>query len=205
MFTGVIRQIGVVSGVLPLAGGKLRLEVDPAGWSHRPGMGDSIAVNGCCLTVVETKAGGVLAFDAVPETLAKTTLGTLEPGRRVHIEQAMSASTLLDGHVVQGHVDGATVVEQIQQGGDWRVRLRPPSDLMAFIIPKGSVTLDGVSLTVADVSPKEGWFEVALIPATLELTTLGEWKPGTRVNLECDAMAKTVVHYLRHYAERSNP
>ncbi len=201
MFTGVVRQVGAVRSVQLASGGGVRLIVDTKEWSHRAGAGDSIALNGCCLTVVEVAShGGLLAFDAVAETLAKTTLGALEAGQRVHVEHAVSATTLLDGHVVQGHVDGVAMVERVQPAEGWRVRLRPPGELMAYIIPKGSVTLDGVSLTVAEVSPKDGWFEVALIPTTLEVTTLGEWKAGSRANIECDAMAKTVVHYLRHYA-----
>ena len=206
MFTGIIRATGRVAAVRTTQDGRHRLEIDPLGWSHRPAAGDSIAVDGCCLTLVSDPApGGPWSFDVVPETLAKTTLGSLSVGRRVHLEHAATASTLLDGHVVQGHVDGVATVIDVRSGTDWRVRLRPPAHLLQYIIPKGSVTLAGVSLTVADVNPDsgEGWFEVALIPATLSLTTLGDLATGAGVNLECDAMAKTVVHWLRHFGSRS--
>jgi riboflavin synthase len=202
MFTGIIRTLGTVAAASPAPGGNRRLVITPDTLWTAPASraGDSIAVDGCCLTLVADPAGS-FSFDAVPETLAKTTLGTLAPGDRVHLEQAATASTLLDGHLVQGHVDGVAVVERIDSVDEWRVRLRPPPDLMPFIIPKGSVCLGGVSLTVAAVSPEQGWFEVALIPTTLNLTTLGRLAISTRVNLECDATAKTIVHYLRHYAD----
>jgi riboflavin synthase len=139
-------------------------------------------------------------FDVVPETLDKTTIGELTPGRRVHLEHSATPSTLLGGHVVQGHVDGVGVVESIVTDGEWRVRLRPPRELMEYVAPKGSIALDGVSLTIAALDAGEGWFEVALIPTTLEKTTLAEWRPGSRCNLEMDAFAKMAVHWLKHFA-----
>lgn len=209
MFTGIIRLRGsvVASRALPGADGALRLTIRPdaPGFSPRPGLGDSIAVDGCCLTVATAPgADGALDFDVIPETLAKTTLGgALAPGASVHLEQAASASTLLDGHIVQGHVDGRASVVSVVSQGEWRLRLAPPATLMPFIVPKGSVTLAGVSLTVADVNPGQGWFEVALIPTTLDKTNLGGLRAGDAVNLECDAMAKTVVHWLTHYSGRT--
>lgn len=206
MFTGIIRATGRVSAANTTPDGRLRLLIDPLAWAHRPAAGDSIAVDGCCLTVVsDPPSQGPWAFDVVPESLAKTTLGRLAVGSTVHLEHAASASTLLDGHVVQGHVDGVATVLAVNAGSDWRVRLRPPPDLLQYIIPKGSVTLAGVSLTVADVNPNQvdGWFEVALIPATLERTTFRGLAVGDTVNIECDAMAKTVVHWLRHFGSRS--
>lgn len=171
--------------------------VDLRPWAHIPALGDSISVNGCCLTVAS--AGPEVAFDVIPETLAKTTLGSLAAGETVNLEHAVTASTLMGGHFVQGHVDGVGKVLSVQTKGEWRVRIQPPADLMPFMAPKGSVCVEGVSLTLAAVDPASGWFEVALIPTTLELTTLGSLKAGSAVNLEADMLAKTVVNYLRHF------
>lgn len=202
MFSGIIQTKG---RVVSLRAGprSSRLTIDARGWAHRPAEGESVAVSGCCLTAVE-RAGddGVLLFDLVPETLARTTLGSLGPGAEVNLEPSVTASTLLSGHLVQGHVDGVGVFERVVTSPEWRVTIRPPAGLMAYIAPKGSVTVDGVSLTVADVRPGEGVFDVALIPVTLGLTTLGASMEGHRCNIECDAIAKTVVHWLKHYAGR---
>lgn len=179
--------------------------------------GESISVGGVCLTLAHDPAehGGLLAFDAVPETLRRTSLGRAAPGSRVNLERSVTPSTLLGGHVVQGHVDGLAEVLSVQQGDDWRVRLRPSplpdANPMEYLVPKGSVTLDGVSLTVAAVGSDGGssegslpqWFEVALIPVTLDRTTLSDLRPGQHVNVEYDAMAKTIVHWLRHFAPGS--
>jgi len=204
MFTGIIRARGRLESVDPSPAGK-RMRVDPGGWDHRPGPGDSICVSGCCLTLAEpVGADGVLAFDAIPETLAKTTLGGLAAGDEVNLEASMTASTPMDGHVVQGHVEGVGEVTGLTTEGEWRIRITPPADLMPCMVPKGSVTVDGVSLTIAAVDAgtpgREGWFEVALIPTTLELTTLGSLGVGSSVNLETDVLARTVVHVMRHYA-----
>lgn len=200
MFTGLIEAVGRIVRCEPVPAGR-RLLVDPGAWPHRPRRGDSIAISGCCLTVAEEPApGGPLAFDVIPETLAKTVLGGFAPGDRVNLEHAATLASFLDGHVVQGHVDGVASVALVSTAAEWRVRLTPPAALMEYIIPKGSIAIDGVSLTVAGLSPQEGWFEVALIPTTLEKTTLGDLRAGSRCNIECDAMSKTVVHWLRHYA-----
>lgn len=208
MFTGIIRARGHLRSVETTAAGR-RLLIDAAGWSHRPGPGDSVCVSGCCLTLAEPAGeGGVLAFDAIPETLARTTLGGLVPGDPVNLEASVTASTLMDGHVVQGHVEGVGEVVGLETpddgGSEWRIRVLPPADLMPCMIPKGSVTVEGVSLTIAAVDPGSGdgrgWFEVALIPTTLELTTLGSLAVGSRVNIETDVLARTVVHVMRHYA-----
>lgn len=205
MFTGLIEFMGRVAARHPSPAGE-RLVIDVSGWSHTPTHGESIAVQGCCLTAAEVPQPGAeprhVAFDVIPETLAKTTLGMLEPGSRVHLEASATLATLLGGHLVQGHVDGVGSVESVLTEGQWRVRIQTPAALMEYMAPKGSVCLEGVSLTIADVSPGEAWFEVALIPTTLEKTTLGGLRKGSKVNLECDAIAKTVVHWLRHYAGR---
>lgn len=207
MFTGLIEFMGRMQSVKPSPAG-VRLVVDASGWTHRPGVGESISINGCCLTLA-TEAGsdgpGTLAFDVVPETLAKTTLGTLEAGTLVHMEASATPTTLLGGHIVQGHVDGVGEVEWVRTQGEWRARVRVPETIAEFLTPKGSIAVEGVSLTLAAVGiePGGGWFEIALIPTTLAKTTLGELKTGSRVNLEADAMAKTVVHWIKHFSQRA--
>lgn len=198
MFTGLIQAVGEVSRIERTPQGA-RLSIRPGAWSHRPAPGDSIAVDGCCLTVAGFEPAGAAAawcFDAVAETLSKTTLGDRRAGDRVNLEHACRADTLLGGHLVQGHVDGvAEVIDARRDPADWRVRLRPPTGLMECIVPKGSVALDGVSLTIAAAGPD--WFEVALIPATLEKTTLARLDRGARCNIETDMIAKAVVNWLR--------
>lgn len=192
----------------------VRLVVDPRGWDPNAGQGGSVAVDGCCLTLTAEPASesGRLSFIVIPETLDKTRLGGLEPGSEVNLETAVSAGTLMGGHFVQGHVDGLGRVVSVSVpgsdgSGEWRVRLVPPPPLMKFMAPKGSVCLDGVSLTIAaigtgDASGEGGWIEVALIPETLEKTTLRDWAVGAPVNIEADILAKTVVHHLEHYTDR---
>lgn len=205
MFTGLVQAVGRVVEARPGTGGTVRLVVDGCGWPHRPELGESIAVNGCCLTVAEAGAAGTIAFDVVQETLRRTTLGGLRAGSAVNLERSLAAGDLMGGHTVQGHIDGVGVVERVQTVGEWRVTIRPPGALMPYLAPKGSVAVDGVSLTVAGVTVErggeqpEGTFEVALIPTTLERTTLRDLKPGDRCNLESDILARTVVHYLRHF------
>jgi riboflavin synthase len=200
VFTGIVQAKGRVAAVRPTPGGgdPLRLVITPRGWDHRPEAGESICVSGCCLTLAAPPGpAGELPFDVVAETLSKTTLGSLSVGSDVNLERSLRASDLMSGHVVQGHVDGVGVVERVQTGADWRIWIRPPPPLMEYLIPKGSVAMEGVSLTLAGVEPGAGVFNVALIPTTLSVTTLGALKQGDRVNLESDPMAKTIVHWLR--------
>ena len=198
MFTGLIQHKGRIREARP-GRSSTRLVVDGDGWSIVPAAGDSIAVNGVCLTLAELGPGHVFHFDVVPETLRVTTLGLLGPGAEVNLESSVTASSLMGGHIVQGHVDGVASVIGVVDSGEYRVRLGVPGDLMRFMVPKGSVTVEGVSLTLAGVDPEAEAIEVALIPVTLRATTLGLLKEGDRVNLECDVIARTVVHYLRHY------
>lgn len=194
-----------------------RLVVDPSGWSHTPALGDSIAVNGCCLTIAQEPRSvhGAFVFDVIPETLSKTTLGELAPGAPVNLEHAATMQTLLGGHLVQGHVDGVGVVRNVQTAGEWRVTIEPPAELMEYLAPKGSVCVDGVSLTVAALggtpeggSPRRrdtsthGTFDITLIPTTLEKTTLRALRPGGRVNIECDPIGKQVVWWLKERESR---
>lgn len=198
MFTGLIQAIGrVIESTETPAG--CRLVVDPGDWAGRwespPAHGDSIAVSGVCLTLA--RPGVPLAFDIITETLEKSSLGALEAGDRVNLEPSLRADSLLGGHIVQGHVDGLGEVAGVaSDADDWRVRIRPrDSSLMDFIAPKGSVTVEGVSLTVARVEADS--FEIALIPTTLEKTTLGALRGGQSVNLETDIIARSVVNYLK--------
>ncbi len=205
VFTGLVQHVGVVSSVAQ-RGALVRMAVDGAGWAHAPARGDSICISGCCLTLAEPMAegSGLMAFDIVPETLTKTKLGRLVPGDCVNLEHSVTASTLMGGHVVQGHVDGVGVVAAVQTGDDWRISFHPPLDLMPYFVPKGSVCIDGVSLTLAAVDAAAGIIGVALIPETLAKTTLGRLKQGDTVNLEADVLVKTVVHTLRHFMAHSS-
>ena len=182
MFTGIIEATGRVGSVRRTKQGA-RLDV-AAPWTVAAGA--SVAVNGVCLTALD---GGGLTFDVVPETLSRSTLGGLKAGARVNLERAMVADARLDGHIVQGHVDGRGRVESLTRAsGAVTLAVRHPATLADQIVPKGSITVDGVSLTVVDV--EDGRFTVALIPTTLKLTTLGRLKRGDAVNLETDMLLK---------------
>lgn len=203
MFTGLVQAIGRIDRVSPLERGA-DLLIRPVGWVHRAAVGESISVSGVCLTVAdEPRPDGpgdaVLRFEVVRPTLDRTTLGLLRPGDEVNLEHACRPDTLLGGHLVQGHIDGVGVVRGVKgEAGDYRLTVAPPADLLPFIVPRGSIALDGVSLTIAEVGPDV--FEVALVPTTLEKTTLGRLRPGWRVNIETDIIARTVVHALRSRA-----
>ena len=197
MFTGIIQHVGRVESVSQTPQG-VRIVVDPMGWGHEPCPGDSIANNGCCLTLVDpiVDHGGLFTFDAIPETLDKTTLGSWEPGHRVNLERALRMGDTLDGHQVQGHVDGTGEVLGVFTDDGWRVRVGLDADLMRYMIPKGSVCLDGVSLTIAAMDTDAGWIEVALIPETLDRTNLRDREVGDGINVECDVLVKTIVHTM---------
>ena len=168
------------------------MTVDPCGWRHQPAHGDSISVNGCCLTI----AGSPFEFDVIRQTLEVTALGRLAVGDRINLEHPVTPTTMLGGHIVQGHVDGVALVSSvIADQTQWRLRITPPTRLMEEIVEKGSIAVSGVSLTVAATGAD--WFEATLIPTTLELTNLGILKVGDAVNLETDYIAKVVVNYLR--------
>lgn len=193
VFTGLVQFLGNVAGNEPSDAGR-RLALRPVEGGVEVSPGDSVCVQGVCLTVVNTQ-GGLWSFDVVPETLAATTLAGLRAGDRVNLELAATLKTLFGGHIVQGHVDGVGTIEKIEHAPEWRVRIKPPADLMDFIMPKGSITIDGVSLTVARREALS--FEVALIPTTLEKTTLRDLRPSSRCNLEVDIITKSVVHAVR--------
>ncbi len=193
MFTGIIEQVGEVSNVEQTGQGRLvtvRGEI-LAGL----GIGASVAVDGVCLTAAGVE-GSQVTVDVVPETLERTTLGALAVGDLVNLERPMSASGRFDGHIVQGHVDGVGTVESVvDEGGGVIMTVVPPSGLLGQIVEKGSIAVDGVSLTVAGMNERA--FRVALIPHTLKVTTLGLRKAGDAVNLESDVIAKYVERMMR--------
>jgi riboflavin synthase len=200
VFTGLVQAVARVVVNEPRSWGR-RLELDAGAWAHRPARGESIAVAGCCLTVVDADDAGRMCFDVISESIDKTRLGDVRPGDGLNLEHAVRADSLMGGHFVQGHVDGLGEVTAVADDPlDWRVTVAPPGDLMEYVTPKGSVSIDGVSLTIAAVA--DGAFEVALIPETLEVTTLGDLRAGDRVHLEMDMLAKTVVFWMRRYGER---
>jgi riboflavin synthase, alpha subunit len=193
VFTGLIREIGTVVSREGDDDG-VRLTVKAAATAGGAQLGDSIAIDGVCLTVVAVE-DGTLAFDAVPETLERTSLGTLYHGSRVNLEPAVRAGDALGGHYVQGHVDGVGTVQTVEAEGDGkRIWFDAPVDLLRYVVEKGSIAVQGTSLTVAATS--DAGFAVALIPHTLEATTLGELEPSDRVNLEVDVLAKYVEKLL---------
>lgn len=197
VFAGIIERTGRVSASLPTSAGK-RLAVDAADLATGVKLGVSVSVNGVCLTVARC-AGATLEFDVISETLRRTTLGDLTAGRRVNLERSLCAGDRIDGHFVQGHVDGTAVVAEVRNAAaDWIVWLRPDENLLPYLVPKGSVAIDGVSLTIAEADARR--FSVALIPTTLERTMLGELRAGDRVNIESDVIARIVVHRLGAYS-----
>ncbi len=196
MFTGIIEAVGVVEAV-SLEGDLARLRIQAGAVSEGVGLGDSIAVNGVCLTVTKIE-GQTLGFDAVRETLERSALGALATGSGVNLERAMQAGARLDGHIVQGHVDGTGTVKALEEAGqDVKLFIDCDSSLAELLVDKGSVTIDGVSLTVVTAAPTS--FDVVLIPHTLAETTLGDYQPGQTVNLEADILGK----YVKTYVDRS--
>ena len=189
MFTGIVREVGRVARV---EGGDdgLSIQVEAPRTAEGLSVGDSVSVNGCCLTA-EAVESGAITIHAVPETLARTTLGTLRAGDAVNLELAVRAGEPLGGHYVQGHVDAVGRVQSVEAEGEGlRVFVEAPDDVLRYCVEKGSITVDGVSLTVAELA--DDAFAVALVPHTLEATTLSTLAPGQEVNLEADVLAKYV-------------
>lgn len=193
MFTGIVETVGRVVDLSP-RGDLVRLCVEAPAVTDGVRVGDSVAVNGACLTVVEVDAQH-LSFEAVKETLDRTALGSLGVGSSVNVERALRADARLDGHIVQGHVDGTGSVRALERrGDDVRLEVACGAEVAEFLVAKGSVAIDGVSLTVVEAG--SSGFQVALIPHTLEVTTLGALRPGDPVNLEADVLGKYVKRYL---------
>ncbi|MGP3948624.1 riboflavin synthase [Streptomyces sp. 7N604] len=193
MFTGIVEELGEVVAIDDLGDAsrfRLRGPIVTEGAKH----GDSIAVNGVCLTVVDF-GGGEFTADVMAETLNRSSLGALAPGSRVNLERPMALGGRLGGHLVQGHVDGTGTIVERKRAEHWEiVKISLPDDLTRYVVEKGSITVDGISLTVVDAGPD--YFTVSLIPTTLALTTLGIKEPGDPVNLEVDVIAKYVERML---------
>lgn len=194
MFTGLVEGQAVVRELLP-EGDAVRLTVEfPANVATALAMGESVALNGCCLTVI-ARGERTAAFQAGTETLSKTNLGQLMPGKSVNFERSLRADARLGGHIVQGHVDGTARVQTIDRDGEWvAMWFQLDPQLAKFMVPKGSVAVDGVSLTVVNADPDR--FSIALIPHTLEVTTLGQRAVGDTVNIETDILGKYVDRLL---------
>jgi len=202
MFTGIVEGTGSVAGLAAAADGSgARLEVAAPWLAGQLQLGESVAVNGCCVTVAEATPAG-FAADLVAETLRRTALGGLAAGARVNLERPLPLGGRLGGHLVQGHVDGvARVLDRTPVGDGEEVRVELPAELERYVVEKGSIAVDGVSLTVAATGP--GWFAVALVPHTLEVTTLGGRGPGDPVQLEVDVVAKYVERLVAPFTDRA--
>ncbi len=196
MFTGIVEELGTVTAIEDLTDA-IRLSISAETVLDGTGLGDSIAVNGCCLTVVSIE-GATWTADVMKESLDKTSMGTVQPGDRVNLERAVTADKRLGGHIVQGHVDGVGHVVRRDASEHWEVvEVAFPAgqpDLGKYLVDKGSITVDGVSLTVVEAGPTG--FTISLIPETLARTTLGRRRPGDQVNLEVDILAKHVEKLL---------
>ena len=192
MFTGLVEEIGTIKRlsqgtvcVLAVGSNKIVNEV---------ALGDSVAINGVCLTVT-SMGSGELKFDAVPETLSRSTLKNLHPGDKVNLEAALRAGKMMGGHIVQGHVDGVGTIDSISSlAGSSVIKIRAPREVLRYVVEKGSIAVDGISLTVASVD--DASFTLAVIPHTLGVTTLGLRRPGDQVNLETDIIGKYVEKFL---------
>ncbi|MEB3063090.1 riboflavin synthase [[Mycobacterium] zoologicum] len=201
MFTGIVEELGELVSRDELTDAA-RLVIEGPTVTSDARHGDSIAVNGVCLTVVEVLPGGRFSADVMHETLQRSSLDKLSPGSRVNLERAASVGSRLGGHIVQGHVDGTGAVVARTPAEHWEVvRIALPRELARYVVHKGSITVDGISLTVAGLGcDPDDFFEVSLIPTTLELTTLGRAPVGTRVNLEVDVIAKYVERLVANPA-----
>ena len=194
MFTGIVEELGEIVAREDLADAARFTVLGPVVTSDAK-HGDSIAVNGVCLTVVDVQAGDSFTADVMQETLNRSSLTRLAAGSRVNLERAAALNSRLGGHLVQGHVDGTGTVISRAPSENWTVvRISLPDSISRYVVEKGSITVDGVSLTVSALGgdPGDEWFEISLIPTTLSLTTLGSAEPGTLVNLEVDVIAKYV-------------
>ena len=193
MFTGIVEDVGVVASLSPLRAGKA-ITIGTSLPEEGMALGDSVSVSGVCLTVTKKEPGRFTA-DVSAETLSKSIVGSLKPGALVNLERALTLSGRLGGHIVYGHVDGVGVVREIRPEGEARVfHIQADPSIMKFVVYKGAVAVDGISLTVSSV--RRDGFELAIIPTTLERTTLKDARPGVRVNLETDIIGKYVSSYL---------
>lgn len=198
MFTGIVEELGEVTARDVLSDAA-RLTIRGAVVTADAGHGDSIAVNGVCLTVAELLPGGQFTADVMAESLDRSNLGELRVGSRVNLERAAAVNSRLGGHIVQGHVDGTGRIVARTPSEHWEVvRIEMPAEVARYVVEKGSITVDGISLTVSALGDEpDDWFEVSLIPTTRELTTLGRASVGTPVNLEVDVIAKYVERLMQ--------
>jgi riboflavin synthase len=196
MFTGIVEELGTVRGITPVATGA-RFEIEAHTVLEDAHLGDSISVNGCCLTVVALN-DGYYDVDAVEESLRVTSLGRLRVGDRVNLERSVRLADRLGGHLVQGHVDGigTLIAREPAPDGSQVVRIEAPREVLRYVVYKGSIAVDGISLTVAAVDSSS--FSIALIPHTQSVTTLGFRQPGDQVNLEVDILAKYIEKLLKN-------
>jgi riboflavin synthase len=204
MFAGIVIGKAAVTALTRKADG-VRLVIDPGALDLHVKPGDSVCVSGCCLTHApdggHPDKSGMLTFDVIQETLDKTKLGSLRVGDAVNLETSLTPSTPIGGHFVQGHIDAVGRICRVRRDvEETRVAVEVPPALMPCMIPKGSICIDGVSLTIAALDTQRHEVQVALIPTTLALTTLGQAAEGQPVNLEADMLAKTIAHWLEHYA-----
>ncbi len=200
MFTGLVEKIGTISLLENRVFGQ-RLVISCSKKGEIPELGASVSISGCCLTIIEAtqiENEYILTFDVVMETMKCTTLGSLQKGDPVNIEQALQANARIGGHFVQGHIDCVEDILHIDSMDDSESRMRIGMNAVDVdtIVPKGSIAVDGVSLTIATVTPQ--WFDIALIPTTLQETTLGKKNVGDTVNIETDILAKTIAQFMRH-------
>jgi riboflavin synthase len=201
VFTGIVEEFGTIEAIED-QGDAIRLTIASDITLSDAGLGDSIAVNGCCLTVAE-RTDGTWTADVMAESLAKTSLGDLAVGDKVNLERAVTAEKRLGGHIVQGHVDGVGQVVRRTPSEHWEVvEISMPAEMGRYLVDKGSITVDGISLTVVEAGDDS--FTVSLIPETLARTTLGFRSPGDRVNLEVDVIAKHVEKLVRAYTKENN-
>ena len=195
MFTGIVETLGEVVSIEPV-GGDVRITVSAKDYSERDiSLGDSIAVNGCCLTVVERQSDRLM-FDVSRESMSLTVIGQWQLGTAVNLEMSLLPTTRMGGHMVSGHVDGLAVLTELEQDGrSWRMVFEAPASLRKYIAKKGSITIDGISLTINDVSGKT--FDINVIPHTFKVTTLGNLKKGGQVHIEVDLIARYLEQLLR--------
>ena len=202
MFTGLVETIGMVKSIRPSADSTV-LAIDLGELAGESKIGDSIAVNGVCLTATGIE-GAFVSFDVSAETLAKSTLGKLRPAWQVNVERAMKATDRFAGHFVQGHIDGVATIEAIDKHGEFAdVRFAAAAKLLDAMVAKGSVAVDGVSLTIADID--QNGFRIAIIPETLRRTMLGKARAGDCVNIETDIIVKTIKRHLENILPKAEP
>jgi riboflavin synthase len=195
MFTGIIEELGTVRSI-EMRGENARMVIGARVVSEGTSHGDSIAVNGVCLTALDVQLDS-FAADVSRETLSRSTLGNLKPGTPVNLERAVTPATRLGGHIVQGHVDARGTFAAVEDHGEsWTVRISFPREIGRYLVFKGSVAVEGISLTIANLA--DDYFEVAIIPKTWEVTNLSQLKPGDGVNLEVDVIAKYVERLVQH-------